>query len=195
MTGTIPEERGRKKSIREISPIDVYKYLPKTNCRECGESNCMAFATRVVNGELSLAACPPLYSEEYQKERQQLEELLDPPVRTVMFGAGNSSVSIGGKYVLQRHEFTYHNPAPIAIDVDDLLSDEDLEKRVHQIERFSYPYIGRTHQIGRDRCPMRLWGPGYVRVDREKDLRSDVAPPRPLHFRYGSDGSGPIGSP
>jgi len=147
MTGTISEERGRKKGIREISPIDVYRYLPKTNCRECGESNCMAFSTRVVNGELSLSGCPPLYRDEYQKERQQLEELLDPPVRTVTFGTGTASVTIGGKYVLQRHEFTYHNPAPIAIDVDDLLSDEDLEKRVQQIEQFSYPYIGRTLKL------------------------------------------------
>lgn len=144
MTGTISEEPKRKKSIREISPIDVYKHLPKTNCRECGESNCMAFATRVVNGELSLTDCPPLYKEEYQKDRLQLEELLKPPVRTVTFGIGTTSVTIGGKYVLQRHEFTYHNPTPIAVDVDDLLSDEELKKRVENIAQFSYPYIGRT---------------------------------------------------
>ena len=53
--GTILTEQ-RKKSIREISPIDVYKLLPKTNCQECHESNCMAFATRLVNGELVLTA-------------------------------------------------------------------------------------------------------------------------------------------
>ena len=58
--GTIQTEQ-RKKSIREISPIDVYKLLPKTNCQECHESNCMAFATRLVNGELVLTDCPPLY--------------------------------------------------------------------------------------------------------------------------------------
>jgi acetyl-CoA decarbonylase/synthase complex subunit gamma len=144
MTGTIPEESKRKKSIREISPIDVYKHLPKTNCRECGESNCMAFATRVVNGELSLTDCPPLYTEEYHEDCLQLEELLKPPVRTVTFGTGTTPVTIGGKYVLQRHEFTYHNPTPIAVDVDDLLSDEALEKRVDHIAQFSYPYIGRT---------------------------------------------------
>ncbi len=45
MTGFEP-----KKTIKEISPIDVYKLLPKTNCRECGEANCMAYATRLVNG-------------------------------------------------------------------------------------------------------------------------------------------------
>jgi len=144
MSAPIQKEPKRKKSIREISPIDVYKLLPKTNCQECGESNCMAFATRVVNGELSLKDCPPLYKGEYQKDRLRLEELLAPPVRTLTFGKGNAAVTIGGKYVLQRHEFTYHNPTPIAVDVHDLLSTEELGQRVQQIAQFSYPYIGRT---------------------------------------------------
>ena len=50
-------EREPKKTIKEISPIDMYKLLPKTNCKECGEANCMAFATRVVNGELAVDNC------------------------------------------------------------------------------------------------------------------------------------------
>ncbi len=50
--GAKMSEREPKKTIKEISPIDVYKLLPKTNCKECGEANCMAFATKVVNGEL-----------------------------------------------------------------------------------------------------------------------------------------------
>jgi acetyl-CoA decarbonylase/synthase complex subunit gamma len=35
-----------KAGVKELSPIDVYKLLPKTNCKECGEENCMAFATK-----------------------------------------------------------------------------------------------------------------------------------------------------
>ncbi|MDD1698156.1 MAG: acetyl-CoA decarbonylase/synthase complex subunit gamma [Methanoregula sp.] len=143
MSSTASLERKQKKSIREISPIDVYKFLPKTNCRECGESNCMAFATRVVNGERVLTDCPPLYTDQYQDALLHLTELLSPPVRTVVFGAGTTGITIGGKYVLQRHEFTYQNPTPIAIDVHDLLPDEELKVRVRQIEQFSYPYIGR----------------------------------------------------
>lgn len=144
MRSTASTERKQKKSIREISPIDVYKFLPKTNCKECGESNCMAFATRVVNGERMLTECPPLYTDTYQDALLHLTELLAPPVHTVAFGEGNTSLTIGGKYVLQRHEFTYHNPTSIAIDVHDLLPDEELKLRVKQIEQFSYHYIGRN---------------------------------------------------
>jgi acetyl-CoA decarbonylase/synthase complex subunit gamma len=103
----------------------------------------MAFATRVVNGERVLTDCPPLYADQYQDALLHLTELLAPPVRTVAFGTGPTGLSIGGKYVLQRHEFTYQNPTPIAIDVHDLLPDEELKLRVRQIEQFSYHYIGR----------------------------------------------------
>ena len=141
-TGSMPEQK-RKKSIREISPIDVYKSLPKTNCRECGEANCMAFATRLVNGELVLNDCPPILTDENGKSYDTLSTLLAPPVRAVEIGLGEYRMTIGGKYVLQRHEFTYHNPTPIALDVHDLMPEEELLERVRHIEEFSYNYIGR----------------------------------------------------
>jgi len=133
-----------RKNIREISPIDVYRLLPRTNCRECGEPNCMAFATRVVNGELTIEECPPLAKEEYRTAHDDLATLMTPPVRTVVFGKGDRAIRIGGKYVLYRHEFTYHNPTPIAIDVSDDLPARDLANRIKAIAEFSYNYIGRT---------------------------------------------------
>jgi len=144
MTNGMAGREGRKKSIREISPIDVYKLLPRTNCQECHESNCMAFATRLVNGELTMNDCPPLFTDEHQAARSELGLLLAPPVRAVTFGTGMQRCMIGGKYVLQRHEFTYHNPTPVAIDVDDLMTDEDLCARVRKIGEFVYHYIGRA---------------------------------------------------
>ena len=72
MTEKTSAKNQRKKSIREISPIDVYKNLPRTNCGECGEANCMAFATRVVNGEKVLADCPPLSSDENREALARL---------------------------------------------------------------------------------------------------------------------------
>ena len=46
LKGALMSEREPKKTIKEISPLDVYKLLPETNCKECGEANCMAFATK-----------------------------------------------------------------------------------------------------------------------------------------------------
>jgi len=137
-----PEKR-QKKSIREISPIDVYKLLPKTNCGECREANCMAFATRLVNGEMVMADCPPLHTVEYATAREALAHLMTPPVRSVTVGTGEEAITLGGKYVLWRHEFTYHNPTPIAIDVHDLMPEAELVERTTTIQEFSYNYIGR----------------------------------------------------
>ena len=134
----------KKKGIKEISPIDVYKLLPRTNCRECGVPNCMAFATKVVNGELLSDDCPPLLTSQYSEAHSQLEELLAPPVRAVKFGTGQKTVTIGGKYVLQRHEFTYQFPPPVAIDIPDDMEFSAIEARVKEISGFSYTYIGRT---------------------------------------------------
>ncbi|MEN6442866.1 MAG: acetyl-CoA decarbonylase/synthase complex subunit gamma [Methanoregula sp.] len=140
-------EREPKKNIKEISPIDVYKLLPKTNCRECGEANCMAFATRVVNGELGVDNCPPVAKEEYRASYEKLLRLMAPPVKTVTVGTGDRAMKIGGKYVLYRHEFTYHNPTPIALDVSDDLSDAERDERVQAIGNFAYNYIGRELRL------------------------------------------------
>jgi acetyl-CoA decarbonylase/synthase, CODH/ACS complex subunit gamma len=133
-----------RKTIKEISPIDVYKLLPRTNCRECGEPNCMAFATRVVNGELTIENCPPLKREEYRTAYDDLSTLMAPPVRTITIGTGNRAIRVGGKYVLHRHDFTYHNPTPIALDVSDDMPAKDLADRIQAIADFSYNYIGRN---------------------------------------------------
>lgn len=136
-----------KKSIKEISPIDVYKLLPKTNCGECGEANCMAFATKLVNGEYTIPDCPPLATEKYATLLHDLEELLAPPVKAVRIGTGGHAILIGGKHVLYRHDFTYHNPTPVIIDIDDSMQKEDILKRIDAIEGFSYQYIGRDLRL------------------------------------------------
>jgi len=40
--------------------IQILKCLPRTNCRECGDSTCMVFATRVAEGVKDSDDCPAL---------------------------------------------------------------------------------------------------------------------------------------
>ena len=40
--------------------LDVYKLLPKTNCRQCGLAACLAFAVAVIQGQKRLGDCPHL---------------------------------------------------------------------------------------------------------------------------------------
>ena len=38
--------------------IETYKKLPGTNCGECGEATCMAFALRVKSAQKKISECP-----------------------------------------------------------------------------------------------------------------------------------------
>jgi acetyl-CoA decarbonylase/synthase complex subunit gamma len=137
----------KKAGIRELSPIDVYKLLPKTNCKECGVENCMAFATKIVNREITIDECKPLLKKENEKAYKKLKDMLKPAVKEVVVGVGDKAVKLGGKLVMFRHEFTYSNPTAIAIDVTDEMPESELLERVKKTENFSYEYIGYTLKL------------------------------------------------
>ena len=46
--------------------LDIYKILPKTNCKECGFT-CMAFATVLRDDLTKLSLCPYLSEQDYNK--------------------------------------------------------------------------------------------------------------------------------
>jgi acetyl-CoA decarbonylase/synthase complex subunit gamma len=141
------EKKKGKAGVKELSPIDVYKLLPKINCKECGEENCMAFATKIVNREVNIDQCPPLLKKENEKAYSQLKEMLKPPVKEVVVGEGEKTRRLGGKLVMYRHEFTYTNPTAIAIDITDEMTEEELLNRIKRTEQFSYDYIGYTLKL------------------------------------------------
>lgn len=52
-----------KVSPKPMSVLDVFKVLPQTNCGECGQSTCLAFATQVIKEGEDLEKCPYLPAE------------------------------------------------------------------------------------------------------------------------------------
>ena len=58
---------------REITPvINIYKLLPKKNCKKCGEQTCMAFAAKLSKFETEIDNCPLLKQDEFTELRHQL---------------------------------------------------------------------------------------------------------------------------
>ncbi len=43
-----------------LGPLDVYRLLPQSNCKACGEATCMAFAFGLLQSRLALEDCPTL---------------------------------------------------------------------------------------------------------------------------------------
>jgi acetyl-CoA decarbonylase/synthase complex subunit gamma len=128
---------------KAISPIEIYKFLPRTNCQKCGEENCMAFAAKLVNMETKLDKCAPLIEEEkYKANYEKIWNIIKPAVKEIIVKRGDISIKIGGEYVMYRHDLTYINPPPIALDVDDEMDENEIINRVKFTENFSYTYTG-----------------------------------------------------
>ncbi len=45
------------------TPVEIYQLLDKSNCRQCGEKTCLAFASAVFLNQRQLADCPHLAPE------------------------------------------------------------------------------------------------------------------------------------
>ena len=114
-------------------PLEIYPLLPGTNCKECGEANCMAFATKMAEHTVKLKACSPLFEDKkYAKKLEKLQVLVRPPVREVVIGVGENASSIGGKLVLYRHDLRWTDPTPFFLDIPDNLDSDALTKESRQ---------------------------------------------------------------
>lgn len=56
--------------------MELYKFLPKTNCKKCGKPTCMAFALDLLQGKVKIDDCPPLLETKYKKNYNTLKELI-----------------------------------------------------------------------------------------------------------------------
>ena len=68
-------EPSYKKGI-ELKYLDVFKLLPGTNCKECGQPTCLTFATMLVRQEASIKQCSPLFGGRFEEKKKKLLEML-----------------------------------------------------------------------------------------------------------------------
>jgi ArsR family metal-binding transcriptional regulator len=62
------------------TPMAIYKLLPNTNCKQCGESTCYSFALKLAVSQKKLADCPPLFEPQYAEKLSALQEfVIDAP--------------------------------------------------------------------------------------------------------------------
>ena len=57
--------------------LDIWALLPQTNCQECGEATCLAFAVGLLQQKRHISECPPLQNQtEYHDRRITLDSIL-----------------------------------------------------------------------------------------------------------------------
>jgi ArsR family metal-binding transcriptional regulator len=62
-------------SLSIPKPTDIYKLLPRTNCKKCGVPTCFAFAFKLTNNEVEWEQCPLLLTEEFEASRLKLLDI------------------------------------------------------------------------------------------------------------------------
>jgi acetyl-CoA decarbonylase/synthase complex subunit gamma len=121
-----------------LTGIQIFKLLPKTNCKECGVPTCLAFAMNLASGKAELDDCPYVSDE----AREQLAEASAPPIRPVKVGKGVRAATAGGETVQYRHEKTFYNPTLLGAMVPSDIAEADLEAKLKQWNAFQFERVG-----------------------------------------------------
>lgn len=99
---------------RITTPLAIYKFLPKTNCGQCGIATCLAFAAAVIKQEKRLSECPHLdkvildryegmidrpvsiegVREEQLKELKKAIKTIDLPSRAALLGGRSTGETL-----------------------------------------------------------------------------------------------------
>ncbi|MBI4296759.1 MAG: acetyl-CoA decarbonylase/synthase complex subunit gamma [Chloroflexi bacterium] len=123
-----------------LTGIEIFKLLPKTNCKQCGDPTCLAFAMKLAAGKADLNACPTVSEE----AKVKLSEASAPPIRVVAIGTGARALKIGGETVMFRHEKRFENPPGLAMLISDTMSDAEIDSRLERFNNLSYIRVGLT---------------------------------------------------
>ena len=123
-----------------LTGIQIFKLLPKTNCKECGVPTCLAFAMNLAAGKAELSSCPYVSEE----AKALLSEASAPPIRPLVIGSGENVVKIGGETVLFRHEKTFVNKPGIALLVSDAMPEAEVNARLKRFKELKYERVGLT---------------------------------------------------
>ncbi len=126
-----------------LTGVEIFKLLPKTNCKKCGFPTCLAFAMKLAQRQASLDLCPDVSEE----ARQKLGEASAPPVRPITLGTGESAVKMGEETVLFRHDKKFVNPCVFALGIKDTLSSEEIEKKIDEVRNSVIDRVGQKLKI------------------------------------------------
>ena len=122
-----------------LSGLDIYKLLPKTNCKECGFATCLAFAMQLAQKKIALDKCP--YVSEDSKKA--LDSASEPPIKLITMGTGDRKVEIGNGTVMFRHEEKFHHPTAIGFLLEDTETEGNIKKAAAEIKKFEFERVGQ----------------------------------------------------
>jgi acetyl-CoA decarbonylase/synthase, CODH/ACS complex subunit gamma len=126
-----------------LSGVEIFKHLPKTNCKKCGHPTCLAFAMKLAAKQASLDACPDA-SEDAKKV---LGEAAAPPIRGITIGAGDKAVKTGDEICLFRHEKKFFNPTVFAVAIKDTEAGDAAARKIEAVKTSEIDRVGQKLRV------------------------------------------------
>lgn len=123
-----------------LSGLQIYKLLPKTNCKECGFPTCLAFAMKLAAKQAELDDCPYVSEE----AKAKLAAASRPPMRLVTVGSGENQIEVGNETELFRHDRTFYHEPGLMVRVKDTQPIEEIKETVSQVDGYSVELVGMT---------------------------------------------------
>ena len=175
-----------------MSGLQIYKLLPKTNCKDCGFPTCLAFAMKLAAKQVELDDCPHVSDE----AKEALSAASAPPIRLIKMGTGDREFQVGNETVMFRHEKTFFNQPGLALRVKDTEDADAIAAKVEMVNAYCVERVGidmtlQCHRhrecIGRCRhlCRGRRGRAGQDRPALCADVRTAPTPSRPRWLQEG----------
>jgi len=121
-----------------LKALDIYKLLPKKNCKECGDPTCLTFAMKLAGGKADVDLCPYLSDD----AKSVLGASTRPPIRLVKIGVGIRSFKVGEEFVLYRHEKTFYHPPGILFRVLDTMTEAEIVSVTERVRDETFTRVG-----------------------------------------------------
>jgi len=121
-----------------LTAMDIFKLLPRTNCRDCGQATCLAFAMQIAQKKAKLEDCPHVSDE----AKAALGAAAAPPIQLVAIGTGQKELKIGNETQLFRHDEKFHHPCGIAVRVSDTLDGAALAAKIEKTNALQFVRVG-----------------------------------------------------
>ena len=126
-----------------LTGLEIYKQLPKTNCKDCGFPTCLAFALKMAAGQVPLDKCPHVTAE----AKAALESASRPPIQLVTIGTDSNEVKIGNETQLYRHEEKFYRQAAVAVRISDTLDEGAIAQRAGAIGQLGFERVGTQIKV------------------------------------------------
>lgn len=122
-----------------LTGLQIHKLLPGTNCKECGSNTCLAFAMKLAQKKIELAACP--YASDEASE--VLGAASEPPIRPLALGP-EQCLRLGGETVLYRHDKTFVNRTALGVNVNDTDDAAAVDRKLAGVKNYELVRLGEA---------------------------------------------------